>query len=340
MEILITKFKIIENVRLKIPVTISGGNKKGKTTFLESISFCKTGKDLNGKPFESLYDNRKDLKSGIADVSIFDNYGNEYRRVVSPVFGINKVGDEVLITKYSTKCYKNSIEVKDFASDFIDFYIFGTNFIFCQNESTQREIFINSLIKFLPGFDLKKELELLKTFKKSEKNIFDRIKFLNLMKKELDKFSSDDYISVKSITDNFDLEIKQKQKELLDATEKTVNQDLKISNFYSTLSDKIFSEFSGDIKITVKLKEQIITTGEYSDCFKIYADENLFPSECNGALQNNVKMQILYNLQRLKCYTGITVMDNCEANTTQPINAMGLNCVLAFATNDELLTIK
>ena len=51
-------------------------------------------------------------------------------------------------------------------------------------------------------------------------------------------------------------------------------------------------------------------------------------------------MQVLANLQRLKCYTGVTVMDNCEANTTQPVNTCGLNCVLAYATLENELTIK
>ena len=83
-----------------------------------------------------------------------------------------------------------------------------------------------------------------------------------------------------------------------------------------------------------------MSRGEYKDCFKITANGKVFPYECNGALQNNVKMQILYNLQRLKGYTGITVMDNAESNTTQPINTLDLNCVLAYATNDNELTIK
>ena len=79
---------------------------------------------------------------------------------------------------------------------------------------------------------------------------------------------------------------------------------------------------------------------EYKDCFKITANGKVYPYECNGALRNNVKMQILYNLQRLKGYTGVTIMDNCESNTTEPINSLGLNCVLAFATGDKQLIIK
>ena len=79
---------------------------------------------------------------------------------------------------------------------------------------------------------------------------------------------------------------------------------------------------------------------EYKDCFKITANRKVFPYECNGALQNNVKMQVLANLQRLKGYAGVTVMDNCEANTTQPVNTCGLNCVLAYATLENKLIIK
>jgi hypothetical protein len=79
---------------------------------------------------------------------------------------------------------------------------------------------------------------------------------------------------------------------------------------------------------------------EYKDCFKITANGKIFPYECNGALQNNVKMQILYNLQRLKDYKGVTVLDNAEANTTQPINTLGLNAIIAFATLENELIIK
>jgi len=122
--------------------------------------------------------------------------------------------------------------------------------------------------------------------------------------------------------------------------EKIVTLTEEISSYFSNLSGIIQQEFAGDIKIDVELLKYVMSQDEYKDCFKITANGKVFPYECNGALQNNVKMQILFNLQRLKGYTGVTVMDNCEANTTQPINTLGLNCVLAFATNDNELIIK
>jgi len=36
---------------------------------------------------------------------------------------------------------------------------------------------------------------------------------------------------------------------------------------------------------------------------------------------NNVKLQVLRTLQRLKNYSGLTIMDNAEANTTEPLNS-------------------
>ena len=113
-----------------------------------------------------------------------------------------------------------------------------------------------------------------------------------------------------------------------------------ISDYFSNLAAIVKQEFAGDIELDVQLLEFVMSRDEYKDCFKITANGKVFPYECNGALQNNVKMQVLANLQRLKGYTGVTVMDNCEANTTQPVNTCGLNCVLAYATLENELTIK
>ena len=99
-------------------------------------------------------------------------------------------------------------------------------------------------------------------------------------------------------------------------------------------------KFAGPIEIGVQLQEYVITTGEYSDIFKITANGKVFPYECNGALQNNTKLQVLGTLQRLKGYKGITIMDNAEANTTQIIEKGELNLVLARATNEKKLIIK
>ena len=90
MKITVNKFKSLENLTFSIPCQIRGGNGLGKSTILESISFALTGKNLDGKEFEQVYDNRVDIHDAIADVSYFDNYGNEWQRIVKPVFQTNR----------------------------------------------------------------------------------------------------------------------------------------------------------------------------------------------------------------------------------------------------------
>jgi len=142
------------------------------------------------------------------------------------------------------------------------------------------------------------------------------------------------------LRDQYEKEIKALQGDLFSIGEQIAFLTTKISNYFSNLNGVVKSEFSGAIEIDVQLLELVITTGEYKDCFKITANGKVFPYECNGALQNNLKLQVLSTFQRLKNYSGITLMDNCEANTTDPINTCGMNCVLAFATTDKELTIK
>ena len=135
-------------------------------------------------------------------------------------------------------------------------------------------------------------------------------------------------------------EISLKQANLLEIIEKITKLTTEISDYFSNLATVVKQEFAGEIELDVQLLEYVMSRDEYKDCFKITANGKVFPYECNGALQNNVKIQVLANLQRLKGYTGVTVMDNCEANTTQPVNTCGLNCVLAYATLENELTIK
>ena len=65
MKLKINKFKTIQDREISIPAEISGGNGTGKTTILEAISFCLTGKDLNGATMEQIYDNRQDLHDAL-----------------------------------------------------------------------------------------------------------------------------------------------------------------------------------------------------------------------------------------------------------------------------------
>jgi hypothetical protein len=653
MKIQIRKFKTIENLEISIPAKISGGNGIGKSTILEAISFVLTGKDLSGNEFKQVYDNRVDLHDAIADVSYFDAYGNEFQRIVKPIFQTNRAGIEEIKIKRSTECRKNGIPVNDFSEDFADFYKFGTDYFFNQKEDVQRSIFIDLLKSKMPNFDvngaslklkeLKKsqkiEVDLVKGLQDAQKNTKDvevpevpaeliqanveyqkillssnpdavaevnrknndlmseffkkktglqseisvlevgvdrlknqieietgkleavrnsvfepkrlesteglmiqvsnltdilirleyfetiesyaakyfaknpvlvenqseikrlmdlkfipdatkessncplsgefcetaklhsekseRLKFdartneqvaviksknrrilanemdctnqgffnaknelvraeilLNQIVKvneliesenkiaessfeatkltqidviqhkidelqvELQKLSkqfadkqselsklieptpeklpeqavisdelkakNQDYEAVKveinkaqGVNENNaklkaerEIQIKEKQENLLRIGSEIATLTDDISNYFSNLAEIVKNEFAGDIQINVELLEHVMSRDEYKDCFKITANGKVFPYECNGALQNNLKMQILFNFQRLKDYKGITIMDNCEANTTQPINSLGLNCVLAGAGYGWELEIK
>jgi len=154
MKILINKFKRIEGLDLSIPASIRGGNGLGKSTILEAISFVLTGKNIDGKEFEQVYDNRIDLHYAIADVVFVDNYGNEFQRIVQPIFQTNRAGIEEIKIKRSTECRKNGIPVPDFAGEFAEFYKYGTDYFFNQKEDLQRSIFID-LLQFFCCFRLR-----------------------------------------------------------------------------------------------------------------------------------------------------------------------------------------
>ena len=653
MKIQINKFKSLGNLTFSIPCQITGGNGLGKSTILESISFALTGKNLDGKEFEQVYDNRVDIHDAIADASYFDDYGNEFQRIVKPVFQTNRAGIEEIKIKRSTECRKNGIVVNDFSDEFQDFYKFGTDYFFNQKEDVQRSIFIDILKSKLPDYDVNSASLKLKELKKSQKIEVDFIKdlqnankntkdvevpetpadvrrqnaeylallsadnsevaveinrknnekqsiylknkselaqsisdteiqiskvkssietetellenvkksvfapknieptengeiYCKLLFEKLNdlayfesiekyaekyfdnnpvlvenatkiseilaeqfvyvpnaesgncpisgkhcgtaerssevsakyKFDTDvnakvatlkaknreilekemtavnrEYNAVKSdlqeaerklnrvvesnklvesdnaylkadfdyqnekaiqictdkiiaysaiLKENLEIlsekqtelsalieptpeklpesveiseelkeahaeferineqiigakaintnnakliesrstEILKKQANLLEIIEKITTLTTEISDYFSNLATIVKQEFAGDIELDVQLLEFVMSRDEYKDCFKITANGKVFPYECNGALQNNVKMQVLANLQRLKGYTGITVMDNCEANTTQPVNTCGLNCVLAYATLENELIIK
>ena len=132
-------------------------------------------------------------------------------------------------------------------------------------------------------------------------------------------------------------EISENQGKLFELNSQITDLTAQISDYFSNLKNIVATEFAGEIEIDVELLEYVISKDEYKDCFRITANGKVFPYECNGALQNNTKLQVLATLQRLKGYTGITVMDNCESNTSTPINNCGLKCVLTYATHDKEL---
>lgn len=646
MKVLIRKFKRLENLELKVPAEIIGGNGVGKTSILEAISFVLTGKDQNGKEFAQVYDNRVDLHDAIADVSYFDDYGNEFRRVVEPIFTTSRSGEETLKIMRSTRCTKNGIDTNDFSGEFNDFYKFGTDYFFNQKETDQRAIFIDLMKSLLPSYDVAEAQLKLKSLKKTQrdtqrditierkalkaiqdvevkeipadlealeneyqnliksntdnqrliaeinrennkllseyrnaksnlelkiqsnklnlknsqneiqhltttlkqvestsfngyeetdtstlkemlneansklskseyftdlnefakvyarsnpivssnierikrlrhatpdnlpegeeltdvcpscgvasqsalnngiKNIIDGLKAENkqilesemravngvylTLKDERDRLQAqlnrveeqnkknaenaeklkrafdikktnqieelkkeiavqeknivtfeaeisslekqlaelkeptlkelpteltisdelheahreyqklrDEIVGAKAVNANnkekkalAELEIKKMQSLLTEVDAEIIKLQEEITDYFSNLTDVVDKEFSGKIKIGVQLQELIISKDEYRDVFKITADSKVFPHECNGALINNTKLQVLATLQRLKGYNGITIMDNAEANTTQPIEPCGLNLVIARATSDNELIIK
>ena len=652
MKLIINKFKRIENRTIEVPAEIRGGNGTCKSTILEAFAFCLTGKNMNGNEFKSVYDNRVDLHEAIADVIFIDNYGNEYQRVVVPVYQTSRQGIESIKTLRSTTCSKNKISVNDFSEDFADFQKFGTDFFFTQKEDVQRSIFIDIFKSQLPNFDVKAESLKLKELKKTQKdngttlkakldelknikdvdvleiaenlqnakneydalvsvdnsqivseinkenNELSRLYFEKktgcsngilklendiektvkeiesnneLLKTEklkefepkaviesskieaelkrlteefnsLEHFESvEDYarkyaasnptvvnnatkvkeVSAKQFTFNpaqptpcplsgeacktaelhaessaklqfdnsianevqrlknenrqlltnemndknarfsrvksdleettktllnietenakrkakndkagsefaglktnriieienkiteltkakkgfeeklkglqsalanmpelelkklpesavisdelkalveeysqakelrighlainennsvkrlkLDAEIGEIRKNLFDIDQKIVSLSAQISEYFSNLKGVVSEAFKGDLLIDVELLEYVMSSEDYKDCFKITVDGKIFPYECNGALQNNAKFQILSTLQKIRGYNGVTLMDNCEANTTQPINICGTNAVITFATNDLELTIK
>lgn len=646
MKIQIHKFKTLENLTVQVPSEISGGNGTGKTSILEAISFVLTGKDQDGKSFEQVYDNRVDLHDAIADVSYFDDYGNEYRRTVEPVFTTSRSGEETIKILRSTRCRKNDIDTNDFSDEFKDFYNFGTDFFFNQKEDDQRSMFIDLMKSLLPDYDVKtaqlelkslkktqretqSEIKLLRseikgitnkeipliptdletlekeyqklidassdnqklggeinkrnneaydkfrneksvfqmsisdskyslethkrnisdlqqqlervestsyvgteltdtreiednlegiqrplsnavyyddlneyakahgrnnpivlenmermkklryatpdnlpegeevtdvcsacgvssevTLKRGVENIIDGLKAENkriltremrdvnnqylTIKDERDRLQTnlnfieaenkkrsenevklkrsfeinktnqiddlksqieetenqiielekaiktltekleqlkeptleqlpteltisdelkeahsqyqelrDEIVGAKAINSNNEVnkekknkEVKTKRELLLEVDGKIITLQSEITSYFSNLTDVVEKEFKGKLKIGVQLQEYVITRDEYKDVFKITADSKVFPNECNGALINNVKLQVLAGLQRLKGYNGITIMDNAEANTTQPIDKNGLNLVVAKATESKELIIK
>lgn len=636
MKITIHKFKALQELAIEIPAEIKGANASGKTTILEAISFVLTGKDLSGNEFKQVYDYRQDLHDAVADVSYFDDYGNEYRRTVSAVFQTSRAGIEEIKVKRNTVCRKNGIAVNDFSDEFSDFAKLGTDYFFRQKEDVQRSIFIEAMKSKMPDYDVTANSLKLKELKKSQKQAIADIDTLRKMQKciidvavpeidselsalnkqyetlasvdnsaEIEKvnklnnilmsnhqsaknritvdintksirlftiaesiprieadlnrlkslnfepllisdtnvlseqfdtlktklstleyydtlehyaaknfaknpvlvanqkliteinadsaevelssdcplngqfcevaklnskqakiaaikaenrailqgqMSADNtvYLTAKSQADYaekmlndaiernkkihaendekkraFDIdktnkianleaelkklaaekiEVEQKVKELSEQLEQLVepvmaklpesmeiSEDLKmahqryqvvqtaiieanavnmnnsknrakweneisenqgklfelnsqitdltaqISDYFSNLKSIVSTEFAGEIEIGVELLEYVISKDEYKDCFRITANGKVFPYECNGALQNNTKLQVLATLQRLKGYTGITVMDNCESNTSTPINTCGLKCVLTYATHDKEL---
>lgn len=127
---------------------------------------------------------------------------------------------------------------------------------------------------------------------------------------------------------------------LLELDSKIIKLENEITEYFANLKGVVKKEFAGNYDIDVELQELVITTREYKDVFKITADGRVFPHECNGAMINNVKLQLLNGMQRLAGYNGVTILDNVEANTTEPLESYDLNLISAQATFDKELTFE
>ena len=183
MKITIHKFKALQELTIEIPAEIKGANASGKTTILEAISFVLTGKDLSGNEFKQVYDYQQDLHDAVADVSYFDDYGNEYRRTVSAVFQTSRAGIEEIKVKRNTVCKKNGIAVNDFADEFSGFATMGTDYFFRQKEDIQRSIFIDAMKSKMPDYDVTANSLKLKVLKISQKQAIADIDTLRKMQK-------------------------------------------------------------------------------------------------------------------------------------------------------------
>ena len=84
-------------------------------------------------------------------------------------------------------------------------------------------------------------------------------------------------------------EIKALQADLFTIGEQITVLTSEISDYFSNLNNVVKKEFAGEIEIDVELLEYVMSRDEWKDCFKITANGKVFPYECNGALQNNLK---------------------------------------------------
>ena len=164
------------------------------------------------------------------------------------------------------------------------------------------------------------------------------LEFLNLRKEQIGNVAIN--ANNKKNKAKKELEVTEKRALLLEISTQISQLQEQITEYFSSLTEVVKNEFKGPIEIGVQLQEYVITTGEYNDVFKITANGDVFPYECNVALINNIKLQVLAGLQTLKGYKGVTIMDRAEGNTTQPLETCGLNIVTAQATMDKELIIK
>ena len=270
----------------------------------------------------------KEMQSINSEYNAVKSYSQEAERKLNRLIDANKLVESDNLYLKESFDYENKKQID-----------------FCSQKISELQTDLNNFTKILE----EKQAELSALIEPTPEKLPEALEIPELLRIKHIEFTAwnEEIIGANAInTNNAKLkeqratEIKEKQSNLLEIGEKIVTLTQEISDYFSNLSNIVKQEFAGYISIDVELLEYVMSRDEYKDCFKITANGKTFPYECNGALQNNVKMQILYNLQRLKGYTGVTVMDNCEANTTQKINTLGLNCVSAYATFDKELIIK
>ena len=304
MKIKIHKFKTIQDLPIQVPAEITSGNGLGKSTILEAISFCLTGKDLNGKEMVQIYDNRQDLHDAIADVSFFDDYNNEFRRKVQPTFETSRDGTEKLKILRSTKCTKNGIDANDFATEFQDFFRFGTDYFFSQKEGDQRSIFIDLMKSLLPIFDVKSAQEKLNSLKKSQRDTIAEIKNVRAMLKELIQLVSP--LIPKSLE-----KLEQEYQRLLESSSNNQASTAKINKENNTLIDGYRTQKSR-LEVLLEKKERDLRSctadlEETERDLQRAKDEPLITYETNDVFEFKKKTDEL-----CKQLNGLTYFDNVQ----------------------------
>ena len=214
MKVEIKKFAAMRNVNFEAPVNISGANGSGKTSIMDSISFCLTGKNSHGEQInENSYNSKEPAEQQFCEVSI-EVGGHTYTRRIEPVFKTNREGETYVAVKCSTSLYVDGVKQDnaDAFSRFDDYLLLSTDTFFMKDWKEQLMIVDQFLKTHLPDdfkdFDLKEENQKLRSAKaelkdvqksQSEVNILLR----NLISPDLPEMSHEDILEKIKRLSNF-----------------------------------------------------------------------------------------------------------------------------------------
>ncbi len=203
MKISIKKFATLKDVPFSAPVQISGANGAGKTSIMDAVAFCLTGKNSHGEQVNEMsYNSNEPAEQQFCEVSI-EVGGHTYTRRIEPIFKTNRDGETYIATKCSTSLYVDKIKQDnaDAFKQFDDYLLLSTDTFFMKDWKEQLMIIDQFLKSHLPddfkNFDLKEENQKLKSAKaelkdvqKSQKEI--NILLRNLINPDMPEMSDDD----------------------------------------------------------------------------------------------------------------------------------------------------